>query len=267
VTAPTVAEATRLVAMLASIGVLVISLEWLVARSVWTGAGILSWPVIGQTYRDRSPAAVAVRDRLGRPAGTTCGLVAAMAAAVVVLLPGSDVVHTAGLATMTATMALVRLRFLPPGDGGDQMLVLVLAVLTIGSMVGTPLAHHLVLAFLAFQVVVAYVTAARSKLVVAAWRSGAVLRDVLATDTFGTPRLAAWLVQEGSVRRARALTWAVIGLELTLPLALVAPRPAAIAILAAGAVFHLSTGLVMGINRFLWPYLALYPAVLAINPF
>ena len=65
---------------------------------------------------------------------------------------------------------------------------------------------------------------------------------------------------------ARWLTWSVIVLELALPLALIAPPTSSAPATGGGAAFHLSTGLVMGINRFFWPYLALYPAVLAVNP-
>ena len=55
--------------------------------------------------------------------------------------------------------------------------------------------------------------------------------------------------------------WAVIVFELLFPLALVAPNSLMFSLFAIGAIFHLGNALVMGLNTFLWTFLAAYPAV------
>jgi hypothetical protein len=57
-------------------------------------------------------------------------------------------------------------------------------------------------------------------------------------------------------------SWLVIVFECAFPLVLwVRPQGAAL-LLACGLAFHLCNALVLGLNRFLWAWLAGYPALL-----
>ncbi len=60
---------------------------------------------------------------------------------------------------------------------------------------------------------------------------------------------------------ARGAAWSMLAFELGAPLALV-DRRLAIAIMIWGAGFHLVNAVVFGLNRFLWTWLAAYPALL-----
>jgi hypothetical protein len=59
-----------------------------------------------------------------------------------------------------------------------------------------------------------------------------------------------------------ALAWAVIFSECLFPLSLAVPMPVALALLAGGVAFHVTSGVVMGLNTFIWSFLATYPAIL-----
>ena len=60
---------------------------------------------------------------------------------------------------------------------------------------------------------------------------------------------------------ALAASWLVITLECGFPAALVAPE-LAIALLTIAGTFHVGNALVLGLNRFVWAWLAAYPALL-----
>jgi uncharacterized protein YhhL (DUF1145 family) len=62
-------------------------------------------------------------------------------------------------------------------------------------------------------------------------------------------------------RLLRAMAWGVILLELAFPLALLDAR-LLWAALSLAALFHLANALLFGLNRFLWTWLAAYPALL-----
>jgi hypothetical protein len=77
---------------------------------------------------------------------------------------------------------------------------------------------------------------------------------------YGSP-LAARLVK-GRCRVCAALAWSIILAECLFPLALLTPFPITLVLLAAGAAFHIASGVFMGLNTFIWSFLATYPAVL-----
>jgi hypothetical protein len=52
----------------------------------------------------------------------------------------------------------------------------------------------------------------------------------------------------------------VIVFECTFPLAILSPR-LALVFFGAGIAFHVGIAAVMGLNNFVWPFIATYPAV------
>ncbi|MEM1139686.1 MAG: HTTM domain-containing protein, partial [Pseudomonadota bacterium] len=57
------------------------------------------------------------------------------------------------------------------------------------------------------------------------------------------------------------MAWLIIIFELIFPLALLS-QPLLIAALVLAAVFHLANGVLFGLNRFIWAWIASYPSVL-----
>jgi uncharacterized membrane protein len=62
-------------------------------------------------------------------------------------------------------------------------------------------------------------------------------------------------------RVARPASFAMLAFECSFPIALVDVR-ACVVMLAIAAVFHLTNAVVFGLNRFLWAWLAAFPALL-----
>ncbi len=56
-------------------------------------------------------------------------------------------------------------------------------------------------------------------------------------------------------------SWAILVFELAFPLAFASPIACTV-LLCMGAAFHVANAITFGLNRFLWAWIAAYPALL-----
>jgi hypothetical protein len=150
-------------------------------------------------------------------------------------------------------------------DGADQMTVVTFGGLTLAHVSGSPTAGKAFLWFVAGQACLSYMTAGLAKLGSAGWRDGSHLISIFNTQIYGFPQLATYL----STRPALATLLArfVIFAASCFPLVLLAPRPLAILFLLFGIMFHATAAVFMGLNTFLWSFLAAYPAIMYCSRF
>ncbi len=143
--------------------------------------------------------------------------------------------------------------------GSDYMSVVILLGLSgAWASAHSPLLVKACLAYIAVQVVLSYWIAGVVKLRQIGWRRGEALRAFVSSGRYGTPAwLVRWLALPGV---ARVLSWSVLAFECGFPLALAGPR-FALPLLAVGLSFHVGNSLVFGLNRFLFAWLAAYPAL------
>ena len=163
------------------------------------------------------------------------------------------------LALCTQGVAMLH-RFGGPYNGGsDRMGLLVLVCLTLSHWLPAGRAQEAALGYLGVQVVLSYFISGQVKIVNPDWRSGRALAEVF--------RFSAYPVSDDLRRladRPRLLwgaSWAVMGLELAFPLALL-DRWALIVALGMAAAFHVANACLFGLNRFVWVWIASYPAIL-----
>jgi hypothetical protein len=179
-----------------------------------------------------------------------------------VLLAGLDVgvswkVWVVGLLPVSL---LVRM-LLSLTQGADTQLHLIIdSAITLTLVSDTLTAARYCLYFLTLQLCLAYFAAGYHKLRSPEWRGGSALPGILSTRVFGSPALAAWLDRHPLLARSSAL--AVVAWEVSFPVVLVAPPAVCLGYLACGVVFHLGTAFTMGLNKFVWAFFALYPAVM-----
>ena len=147
-------------------------------------------------------------------------------------------------------------------DGADHMLLVVLVALALAYSTGSGTARAVVVWLIAGEAALAYTTAGIAKLIAPGWRDGTFLPQILHTKIYGCPPLAAALSSRPAAARVACNT--LLFWECTFPVALIAPRPVALAYVAAGACFHVTTALVMGLNTFMFSFLAAYPCLLAV---
>jgi hypothetical protein len=163
----------------------------------------------------------------------------------------------ASVSALLATL-LVCVRFRGVFNGGsDYMTVVVLSGL---SLSGPAAAHARVgLSYVAVQSLLSYVIAGVAKLRAGSWRNGTAMASFLTQPHYGVPAPIQRIAQRPAL--CRALSFGVIAFECGMPVALISPGLCLVAIAVAGS-FHAGTVAAFGLNRFLWAWLASYPALL-----
>jgi hypothetical protein len=150
-----------------------------------------------------------------------------------------------------AVALLQAARFRGSYNGGSDAMTL---VVLLGLALARTFSPQLGLAYITAQLVLSYFLAGVFKLRDPAWRDGSALPRLLAAPQYRTTPL--------SIPMARLAGYAVITFECTFPLALL-DAATAWAFMLAGITFHVLNARVLGLNRFLWAWLAAYPALLA----
>ncbi|WP_309614973.1 hypothetical protein [Salinibacterium sp.] len=117
--------------------------------------------------------------------------------------------------------------------------------------------------FIAAQALLSYFAAGISKISNARWREGSALHSVLNTATYGDVRAAALLTRRPWV--GSLIGWSVIFVEIVFPITVVSPPGLLIALLFAGAMLHLGTVLLIGLDTFFWAFTATFPAIIFVN--
>ena len=253
----------RLVLILCAIGVAVSTLEfWAIAAS-FSPSGVYSWRILqwrfGIPGRIRtSPLVATAFDERGI---RVLLLVRLAALAWVVVVPLGSLWFTAGMALLVASNLIFTWRRLYGDDGSDQMntIILVTLLLTVGPHANGFLLK-LGLWFIALQACLSYTTAGIAKLVSPIWRNGEAIFRIFNTGTYGLSPVARLLERRRWLNRL--LCWTVIGMETLFPLCLILPSPWNWVFLGWGFLFHLQCAIVMGLNSFLWAFVATYPAIL-----
>lgn len=172
----------------------------------------------------------------------------------------------AGVAPLTVLTGLLALgvvalhRFDGPYNGGsDRLGLLMLVCLWLARAWPDGLVPSVALGYLGLQVVASYAWAGAVKVVNPDWRSGRALADVFQFSAYPAGDSLRGL--HAFPRLMLVGSWGVILLELGFPLGLANARALCLA-LVCSALFHLSAALILGLNRFLWSWLAAYPALL-----
>jgi hypothetical protein len=225
---------------------------------------ISHWP----TQRSELPARPAwlqpLLDRLLTPAAYR-GLLLLRGALALALMAGL-LRGTAGLAgaLLLFGIALVLLfRWRGAFNGGSDFMTLVgLTGLLIAHIVAAAsdpaLGWRAGLWYVALQSLTSYFVSGWVKLLRPEWRNGRALPVFLDSGIYGP-------IPPGSIYRApvlaRGVAWSFTVWEGLFPLALLDVR-LALFFCASGAVFHFLVFWYFGLNRFLWAWLATYPAVL-----
>lgn len=168
--------------------------------------------------------------------------------------------HSAALSgALFLTTLLICMRWRGTLNGGsDYMTLQTLGALTVAlaAGAGSSLARF-ALAYLAMQATLSYFTAGWAKATTRGWWSGEALRRHMGFRAYGVPR--PWRAAMGRPIVAVAASWAIMAFELSFP-AVWAWPPLAPYYLAGGALFHLVNAYALGLNRFFWAWIAVYPA-------
>jgi hypothetical protein len=241
--------------------------EWLFNLHLFRPDGLLSWKILG--LRPSLIGSSPIREHLYSEPVIVSILLTRILAGLALLLPYPD--HS-GPADLAASLGILlscfyisrRSRF--GGDGSDQMGMVVaigLAIMSAGFAVNDKSLAWCGVFAIAGQATLAYFVAGAAKLVSPVWREGGALLGVMQTQSYGDPLAARFAQNRPGF--CTFVCWLTIVTEMLFPLVFIVPPSLAMASLACFAAFHFSNAWFMGLNAFVWPFLATYPSVMLAN--
>ena len=237
---------------LAAIATSVSALELLVVHRAFCERGVFRWSILRGDYV-RAPRFVRTLADLAFSTRGTWFLVLLQLASGLAL-PWIDQVVVPWLAV--ASTLLIAIRFRGTYNGGsDAMLLVVLIGLAVAAS-GAPLVG---LAYVAVQLVLSYFISGIAKLRDRTWREGRALPVMVGLPQYGVPEAAVRLAAVPVIAKGAGL--GMLAFECVFPIALVDER-VCIALLGMAAIFHLVNAVVFGLNRFLWAWIAAFPALI-----
>lgn len=162
---------------------------------------------------------------------------------------------------LVLAMIAIQLRYTFGGEGSDQMNVILIFSLFAGF--GFFSSHRMseyAIFFIAGQSCLSYFSAGIAKLISTQWRKGDAVFRIFNTGTFGNARVSRFLVDRK--RLCLFLSWSVIIAECLFPLSILLSPKMILVFIIWGFCFHLLNAIVMGLNVFLWSFLATYPCII-----
>jgi hypothetical protein len=255
--------AYALVVVIASTGVFIASVELLTLNAEFEDGGLFSWDVFRTVSRTtlgvgRSKSTQLIPRWLFVPAVTGARAVAAL---ILIAIGNSHPLASACVFAIVAASIVMYWRAPLGLDGADQMSLITFVALAVYKLF--PADVHVAQAslwFIAFQGCLSYCAAGIAKVVSPVWRSGEAVRGILGTRTYGS-RTSASLVRryDGT---CVALSWLLMLFECSFPLALAFGETGFVVFAVLGVLFHISNAVIMGLNTFVWAFVATYPAIL-----
>jgi hypothetical protein len=248
----------RVVDTIACVGIIVSSAEWMALLPEFNDRGIFSWKVNSIRFHTTPVAVQKVLDTLMSPLVFNLVLVLRAASALLHLCAPLKLTLLL-LTVLVVTHALIHLRCRYGLEGSDQMLFLILLSLWINSVFADERVSTLTVVFLAAQSALSYFAAGVAKLFGRAWREGTAVQQIFNTKNFGHEGISRFLTRHPLI--AKSATYFILAFECGFPLVFILPMPLSAVYLATAALFHLTNAFVMGLNVFVWAFLATYPAV------
>jgi hypothetical protein len=250
-----------------AVSVMIATFEYLAILPAFDKRGALSWDILGTGY---APYKFAKLRHLWDIAMSLGGVriilllrLAFTLALLVSLVARLETFRAYALGGILLTGILVTYRCAFGLDGSDQMTNILSAGLLVAAVPSGPVWHISGFSFIAFQACLSYATAGIAKAISPVWRNGTALYKIMNTGTYGH----AWLanVLKKNPLLGYLLCWTVIIFETSFSLSLLCPHKPLLVILAIGCLFHVGSAVFMGLNAFLWSFMAAYPAIYFCN--
>jgi hypothetical protein len=182
----------------------------------------------------------------------------------VLLALSGDPLNLPSILIVFGCSLLLSFRDLVGTDGSDQMSLTILGGLVISAATSDPFLQSAGLIFIGVQSVLSYIVSGVAKALSPKWRSGLAVAQIMNTRTYGMEHIGNLLNRLPSLINIM-LCWVVILTESLFFLVLFIPWPWACLLLLWGALFHVVNAYIMGLNTFLWSFVATYPSMIYLN--
>ena len=258
-------SAFRATEFLVALGASVATLELLTIHKALRDDGLLSWRVHRLSHPRISRLLALLRfDRCFQyPAVLTLLAIRLLAGILVAVSICLRWPFRPELYLLVATSLLFNLRCSEGNDGSDQMSLFILISASLGEAVHTLHSYEAVLFFIAAQSALSYGTSGFLKVREQGWRNGQFVTEILATSTFGNRELLNLFRKH---RPIRVIVGCMVAFgDCLLALAAFLPPLLCAALLFFGVCMHIGIARILGLNTFLWAFVATYPAALFVS--
>jgi hypothetical protein len=257
----TIESAARITAVIVSIGILQSSLQLLLSLKEFFSSGLFDWNSRQILTRPHS----ASRGWMVGHSGSVwlrVVLIARIVCSLGLIIPFQTNLLYGSYASIILLSSLFLAYQIRYGkDGSNQISFIILAGLAFTFLLPMSSPFQPVgLYFIAAQALFSYFAAGISKISNAKWREGSALKSILNTATYGHFKAAAVLNRRPWL--GGFVGWSVIIVEIVFPVALVSPPGVLIALLFAGAMLHLGTAVLIGLDTFFWAFTATFPGII-----
>jgi hypothetical protein len=250
-------------AVIASVGLIVARLEDLACIKDFSNKGLLSWPVYKYRYGISASGIVGkILNFFFHQKHYRLVLFSNILSSLIIFLGlWNRDIFILGITLALLTCILVITRCTYGLDGSDQMTIIVLSSVLIGSIGGEgSLAYKAATWFITLQLVLSYFVSGIYKFSSPIWRSGLAIQNILWLDGYG----AKWAYAIVGESRILALIncWFVMSWELFFPTIFFTGYVGFLVFLSIGLLFHMGCAVIMGLNNFLFAFLACYPCLI-----
>lgn len=234
--------------------------ELLQIRDTWSDRGVWRWDTVKKQYARLPKNVVLILNWLLNEKAFTLLLRLSIAASIAVwFLPAS--IHAVFLIVLFAGSWLTSIRWRGLFNGGSDSMTAIIALCLLFARLFSnyPLISRLALLYIAVQITASYVIAGVSKIRNQEWRRGTALSVFFKTPRYDSPPVMIQTLFENKTA-AIVLSYALILFEFTFPFAWINSTLCLI-FLGLAFIFHLLNFWVFGLNRFVFAWVAGYPAL------
>lgn len=245
---------------IASVGILIATIEDLTSWKAFKSDGILSWN-IGRSANKwvRNGISAKIANIFLSDTGFKVSFYIRLVNSLILIIFSALGIISPFLITLELILlSLVAFRSPYSLDGGYQMYLVILFGLSIGSLFGfESIVSMYCLYFISAQILLSYFISGITKFISSIWRKGYSIHCIFSTKVYGHAYVYS-LIKKYKIL-APILSWIVIITELFFFTVIFVDPKHIILYFIGGAVFHIGTGVLMGLNDFLLAFLATYP--------
>lgn len=154
--------------------------------------------------------------------------------------------------------ALTMIRSLGSFNGGSDSMTSILLLATLLGLLFPRSLASICLWYMALQLCISYFKAGWVKIKNSNWRRGEALSYFVESESYEQSRAISRIFN--SPLKTLLISWVIIIFELSFPIAFL-NQHIAMGFIAIGILFHLGNAYIFGLNRFLYAWLAAYPAL------
>jgi hypothetical protein len=236
---------------LLSIAIIQQTLELFLIRSTWSESGVWRWSTLKNEFR--SP----IFSLFFNTNGFTILLLIRLMSALLVWITPCTTLHA--ILFLSTWLVSIRWRGLFNGGSDSMTIVVSIGLFFTRATLDHPAISKYAFAYIALQLTLSYWLAGWVKLKNPEWRNGTAMPVFLKTPRYDSPpKMIRGLFE--NPQRSKAISWIIIAFECAFPLAWWSPT-FCILFLSFAFIFHVLNFWVLGLNRFVFAWLAAYPAL------